>query len=166
VESYSTAQAEGSPQSLSTTGERMKKDYTNHLPSLRRQNVKLLKEREVLRDEIRTLSNERDSRSQKITELWGVLTDIRNQISQTIIIGPAQSGKDWVPLQKAVEKLVSYYIQLDVENVRFLHDIEDLKIDKNFLEGSIAYEKNRSIFDIARERISAFFSRKNNKKEA
>ena len=105
----------------------MKKNYKDDLPSLKRQNLKLLAEREVHRDEIRILMQEREGRNKKLTELWGNLTDIKHLVELTREVPPGDT--DWDGLVDAVESLVNDYARLDVDNHKLGDRIEDVRRD-------------------------------------
>jgi len=123
------------------------KDYKNDLPSLKRQNLKLLQEREILRDEVRILTAEREDRSKKLQELWGDLTDIKRYVEQ---VREVQHGdRDWDGLVDSVESLVTEYVRLDVREVSLQNRIEDIR--RELLD-----EKSKSLWT----KIKEFFHAK------
>jgi predicted nuclease with TOPRIM domain len=116
-----------------------KRDYRNDLPSLKKQNSNLLKERETLRDEVRILTTERDARCAKLTELWGTLTDIKRLVEMVREVIPvSETGEDWDGLVNAVESFCNDYVRLDVSERRLNDRICDIRRE-------LAAEKSRSI---------------------
>lgn len=134
-----------------------KKDYKNDLPSLKRQNTNLLKEREILRDEVRILVSEREDRNKKLGQLWSVLTDIKRQIEQIVEVPQSEgTDSDWDPLLRAVESALNEYVRLDNLSVRLAGDVGELKSDKHWLDAQLDYERNRSTL----ERLWSSFKRR------
>jgi len=119
-----------------------KKDYKNDLPSLRKQNLNLLQEREVLRDEVRILTEEREDRCKKLTELWGVLTDIKRLIEMVREVKPGDS--DWDGLVDAVEALCNDFVRLDVSE----HKLSDRICD---IRRELMAEKSKSLWTRIKE---------------
>jgi benzoyl-CoA reductase/2-hydroxyglutaryl-CoA dehydratase subunit BcrC/BadD/HgdB len=123
-----------------------KKDYKNDLPSLRRQNLNLLKEREILRDEVRILTEEREDRCKKLTELWGNLTDIKRLVEMVREVPPGE--KDWDGLVDAVDAFCNDYVRLDVSEHKLNDRISDIRRE-------LMAEKSKSLWTRIKERFHA-----------
>lgn len=106
-------------------GMNQKKDYKNDLPSLKRQNLNLLKEREVLRDEVRILTEEREDRCKKLQEMWGDMTNIKRFVEMVMEV--KAGDRDWDGLVDTVKTLVTSYVRIDVSEHRLNDRISDIR---------------------------------------
>jgi predicted nuclease with TOPRIM domain len=120
---------------------RAKRDFKNDLSSLKRQNLNLLREREILRDEVRILTAEREDRCRKLTELWVTLTDIKRLVEMVREVPLAkESGKDWDSLVDAVEALCNDFVRIDNSERKLNDRISDIRRE-------LMAEKAKTIWD-------------------
>jgi hypothetical protein len=87
------------------------KDWTRDLESIRRQNVKLLREREAYRDTVRDLRTKERNYQERLEELWSICTDIRLWVS--IVQNVQEEDGNWETLPKEVRALVDRFIRLE-----------------------------------------------------
>lgn len=121
-----------------------KRDYKNDLPSLKRQNLNLLKEREVLRDEVRILTEEREDRCKKLQEMWSDMTDIKRFVEMVIEV--KVGDRDWDGLVDTIESLVTSYVRLDVSEQKLNDRISDIRRE-------LTAEQAKSVWTRIKERL-------------
>lgn len=85
----------------------MSKDWTRDLDSVRRQNIKLLKEREAYRDTVRGLREKERDYQRRLEELWSVCTDCRLWLASILSVA---EGDNWKDLPTEVHTLVTMYL--------------------------------------------------------
>lgn len=110
-----------------------RRDYKNDLPSLKAQNRKLLAEREVLRDQTRTLLEEREQKDKALVKLWSIMADVKKELS---FIMPIPDQMEWEELPSWVERLA-----------------------REMVSAKAAEEKSRKVALESDDRAASFFDR-------
>jgi hypothetical protein len=120
------------------------RDYRNHLPSLKAQNRKLLTEREVLRDQTRTLLEEREKKDAALVKLTSILTDVKRELGYAIEI---PSAVEWEELPDWVEREVQQHmaalrdrdrLEVEVDEVTKHAAAREARIDNLLKELAVA----------------------------
>lgn len=85
------------------------KDWTRDLESVRRQNIKLLAEREAYRDTVRALRRREANYQLRLRELWGICTDVHSEVSRALQ-DSNERNNNWSNVVAEVRKLSTAFL--------------------------------------------------------
>lgn len=104
-------------------GSKNGKDWTRDLDSIRRQNVKLLAEREAYRDTVRALRERERNYQRRLEELWAICTDVRMCLAR---IHPVEDEDDgWAKLPDEVRHLAEEFVKVHLQLVKAEIEVDE-----------------------------------------